>query len=131
MQHEGTETTWCREGWRVVGDLLAALGKGFGIGCAGLVIAALFGGPAAAAASVWTILATGIGGSACMAMAAAIRRERREAEEAHRQEVRELVSLVRDRPVIEIVSLDPRPPGKEPFVALLERAETRGGGRGR
>jgi uncharacterized membrane protein YuzA (DUF378 family) len=95
------------------------MGKGLTIGCAGLLIAALFGGPAAAVATIWTILATGLAGAGCMWTATAMRREHHDAEEAHRQEVRELLSLVRERPVIEIVTLDPWAKGD--FASRLDR----------
>jgi hypothetical protein len=123
--------SWRRDGATIAGGIAAALGKGLLIACAGFTVAAVFGGPAAAAATLWSILATGLFGSTCLLGAAMIRRERCDAEDAVKEELRELVSLIRKLPGVEGQMHEPDSPCG-PYTARLEGARKRSSlGRGR
>jgi hypothetical protein len=123
---------WGKEGGSIAEDIARAAGKGFLAAWATLVVAAVFGGPAAAAATLWAIAPTATVGGTCMIAATAARGEGRQAEEEERQQVRELVSLEKKLPVLESAAqtVEDLVEAQERFADWIEGQRSNSLGRG-
>jgi hypothetical protein len=119
----------------VAGDILHALGKGFLIGSAGIMLGAILGIHHLATIGLWTLGAATAMGAGCVVGSALVRNagcDRREWEAEQARQRREIMAIVRSLPVVvdgEAVRLSDEPAG---YVALIERQRERevSGGKG-
>ncbi len=110
----------------VAGDILHALGKGFLIGSAGIMLGAVLGIHHLAALGLWTLGAAAAMGAGCVIGSALVRNagsgcERREWEAERARQHGQILAIVHSLPVIlegKAVRLADEPVG---YVALIER----------
>ena len=112
----------------VASDILHALGKGFLIGSAGILLGAVLGTTQLAALGLWTLGAAAAMGAGCVIGSALIRNagcDRREPETDQARQHREIMVIARSLPVVldgEAVRLADEPLS---YVALIERQRER------
>lgn len=119
----------------VPGDILHAIGKGFLIACAGMLVGAIFGNPTLAAGSVWGVLAVGVAGlvgMGCMFASAAAHRSCWKSQGERSVPEHEISAAMQGPPLPAIGThereAESRNEGR--FVALVNRAGGLGSGRG-
>lgn len=106
----------------VSGEILHALGKGFSIACAGMLIGAVFGNPALIAGSTWGLLGiVGVGaiGTACMFGAAAAHRSCLASDRVREPSFSESAASVKDCPnVLALNASAVRPDATRPLSSI-------------
>jgi hypothetical protein len=116
----------------VTGGILRAVGTGMVIACMALAFKAAFSSAAVAVGDLLGIALTGVAGMACMAGAAAARRECRRLEAAEEETGRpaDVVTITGAMPGKEVGESAFTGDREERFVAMLERQSRQGTGRG-